>query len=57
MTDTLFSWFLVTELHVWMMMVRYMAEGKSGELIRNNIVAAMWEDTNARIEKLGVGSQ
>ncbi|XP_012231939.1 ubiquinol-cytochrome-c reductase complex assembly factor 1 isoform X2 [Linepithema humile] len=53
MADTFYSWFLVTELHVWMAMTRYMAEGKNGKLIRNNIVSAMWEDTNARIENLG----
>ncbi|XP_014470456.1 PREDICTED: ubiquinol-cytochrome-c reductase complex assembly factor 1 [Dinoponera quadriceps] len=54
MPDTLFSWFLVTELHVWMLMVRYMAEGKDGQFIRNEIVTAMWDDTKARTEKLGV---
>lgn len=53
MPDTLFSWFLVTELHVWMLMVRYMAEGKDGQFIRNNIVTAMWDDTKARTDKLG----
>jgi len=56
MTDTFFSWFLVTELHVWMIMVRYMADEKDGKIIRNSAVAAMWEDTQARIENLGVGS-
>jgi len=56
MTDTFFSWFLVTELHVWMIMVRYMAEGKHGKLIRDNVIAAMWEDTDARISNLGVGN-
>lgn len=54
MADTFYSWFLVTELHVWMAMTRYMAEGKNGKAIRNYIVTAMWEDTNARVEKLGV---
>lgn len=56
MSDTLFSWFLVTELHVWMLMVRYMAEGKSGNFIRNEIVTAMWDDTKARTEQLGVNN-
>lgn len=56
MPDTLFAWFLVTELHVWMLMVRYMAEGKDGHFIRNNIVTAMWDDTKARTEKLGVSN-
>jgi len=56
MADTFFSWFLVTELHVWMIMVRYMADEKDGKIVRNSAVAAMWEDTRARVENLGVGS-
>lgn len=53
MPDTFFSWFLITELHVWMLMARYMAEGESGKAIRNNIVEAMWQDVTIRIDKLG----
>ncbi|XP_011647311.1 ubiquinol-cytochrome-c reductase complex assembly factor 1 [Pogonomyrmex barbatus] len=53
MPDTFFSWFLVTELHVWMIMVRYMADENDGKIIRNNAVKAMWEDTTARLEQLG----
>ncbi|KMQ93488.1 ubiquinol-cytochrome c reductase complex chaperone cbp3-like protein [Lasius niger] len=53
MADTFFSWFLITELHVWMIMVRYMAEGNAGKIVRNNIVATLWQDTNARAENLG----
>lgn len=57
MPDTFFSWFLVTELHVWMLMVRYMAEGKDGKTVRNNLVEAMWNDVDNRINKLGVSNQ
>ncbi|XP_033324007.1 ubiquinol-cytochrome c reductase complex assembly factor 1 [Megalopta genalis] len=53
MPDTFFSWFLVTELHVWMLMVRYMGEGKDGKLVRHNLVEAMWKDVDGRINKLG----
>lgn len=35
-------------------MVRFMAEGKFGQEIRNHIVEAMWEDVNARKSKLKV---
>lgn len=56
MADTFFSWFLITELHVWMIMVRYMAEGNAGKIVRNNIVATLWQDTNARAENLGVSN-
>ncbi|XP_072757185.1 ubiquinol-cytochrome-c reductase complex assembly factor 1 [Anoplolepis gracilipes] len=53
MADTFFSWFLVTELHVWMIMVRYMAEGNAGKIVRNSVVSTLWQDTNARAENLG----
>nr|CAD7576457.1 unnamed protein product [Timema californicum] len=54
--DTFLSWFLVTELHVWMMLVRLMAEGKDGRFTRNIVVEAMWSDTNTRAKKLGVAA-
>jgi len=50
--DTFYSWFVVMELHLWMLMLRYMAEGKPGHEIRNNIVEAMWADMNERKSKL-----
>ncbi|XP_078034660.1 ubiquinol-cytochrome c reductase complex assembly factor 1 isoform X2 [Augochlora pura] len=53
MPDTFFSWFLITELHVWMLMVRYMGEGKDGKIVRHNLVEAMWKDVDGRINKLG----
>nr|CAD7587624.1 unnamed protein product [Timema genevievae] len=56
LSDTFFSWFLVTELHVWMTLVRVMAEGKDGRFTRNVVVEAMWSDTATRAKKLGVGS-
>lgn len=58
MPNTFNSWFLVTELHVWMLMVRAMAEGsesgEDGRFLRNSIVEAMWADVNKRAKKLGV---
>jgi hypothetical protein len=54
MPDTFYSWFLVTELHVWILMVRTMAEGEEGRFVRNNIVEAMWEDVSTRVKKLEV---
>lgn len=54
--NTFNSWFLVTELHVWMLLVRAMAEGseknEDGRFMRNNIVEAMWTDVNIRAKKL-----
>lgn len=58
MPNTFNSWFLVTELHVWMLLVRAMAEGsesgQDGRFLRNSIVEAMWSDVNTRAKKLGV---
>lgn len=57
MPDTFNSWFLVTELHVWLLLTRAMAEGsdknEDGRFLRNNIVEAMWADVNLRSKKLG----
>ncbi|XP_015190358.1 PREDICTED: ubiquinol-cytochrome-c reductase complex assembly factor 1 [Polistes dominula] len=53
MPDTFYSWFLITELHVWMLMVRFMAEGKYGKIARNTLVEAMWDDVDVRSKKLG----
>ncbi|GAB0086612.1 ubiquinol-cytochrome-c reductase complex assembly factor 1 [Sergentomyia squamirostris] len=54
--NTFNSWFLVTELHVWMVLTRAMAEGpergENGRFMRNCIVEAMWSDVNARAKKL-----
>lgn len=50
------SWFLITELHVWLLMVRAMAEGADrgadGQFIRNSIVKGMWADINSRLNNL-----
>ena len=54
MPDTFHTWFLVTELHVWMLMVRLMNEGKEGRLIRNGLVNALWDDVEQRSKQLGV---
>lgn len=57
MPNTFNSWFLVTELHVWILLLRAMAEGsesgEDGRFIRNCIVEAMWADVNTRAKKLG----
>lgn len=55
--NTFNSWFLVTELHIWMLLVRSMAEGaernQDGRFLRNTIVEAMWNDVSSRAKKLG----
>ncbi|KAL8619274.1 hypothetical protein ACOMHN_056918 [Nucella lapillus] len=53
MPDTFNSWFLVTDLHVWLSMVRLAHLGKDGRLLRNCLVKALWEDVEARSKQLG----
>ncbi|XP_026322399.1 ubiquinol-cytochrome-c reductase complex assembly factor 1 isoform X2 [Hyposmocoma kahamanoa] len=63
--DTFASWFAVTELHVWLLMVRYMAEDLTstsnekkkyvkgdGHFVRNCIIEALWADVGNRIKLL-----
>uniref|UniRef100_A0A023EN99 Putative ubiquinol cytochrome c reductase assembly protein cbp3 n=1 Tax=Aedes albopictus TaxID=7160 RepID=A0A023EN99_AEDAL len=56
MPDTFNTWFLITELHVWMLLVRSMAEGAekddAGRFLRNCIVEAMWNDVTTRAKQL-----
>lgn len=56
MPDTFNSWFLVTELHCWLILTRVMNEGaetgEDGRFIRNCIVEAMWSDVQQRSKKL-----
>lgn len=51
--DTFYSWFVITELHLWMLSVRAMAENTEGRLIRNNLVEALWADVGQRVKKIG----
>ncbi|KAL4716645.1 hypothetical protein ACJJTC_008280 [Scirpophaga incertulas] len=63
--DTFASWFTITELHVWMLMVRYMAEDMiatnndkkkyvkgDGHFVRNCIIEALWADVGNKIKLL-----
>lgn len=52
--DTFYSWFVITEVHVWMLSARSMAEEEHGQLLRNSIVEALWADVAKRSKKLGV---
>lgn len=54
MPDTFHSWFVIRNLHVWMLMARLMQEGDDGRLVRNALVEAMWDDVDFRSKNLGV---
>lgn len=53
MPNTFNSWFLVTELHTWMVMVKLMEGDKEGRIVRNAVVEALWQDSNTRAKQLG----
>ncbi|KAK3856906.1 hypothetical protein Pcinc_010180 [Petrolisthes cinctipes] len=56
MPDTFNSWFLVTELHIWLLAVRMMAEGEEGRFTRNAMLEALWQDAEERSKKIGASS-
>lgn len=51
--DTFNSWFIITELHLWMIFARMMNESTKGSMIRNFIMEALWNDVEFRSKKLG----
>ncbi|XP_059836972.1 ubiquinol-cytochrome-c reductase complex assembly factor 1 isoform X3 [Hypanus sabinus] len=53
LSDTLSSWFLVTQLHVWMALVRMKQEGREGKYMCRYIVHSMWEDLQQRGKIMG----
>lgn len=54
--DTLYSFYLIIQLHVWMCQVRSMAEGPEGRMLRNEIIERMWQDMDVRLSKIEVYS-
>ncbi|XP_060628410.2 ubiquinol-cytochrome c reductase complex assembly factor 1 [Anolis sagrei] len=56
MPDTLNSWFLVSQLHVWMCLVRMKQEGRAGKYMCRYIVHSMWEDVEQRGKVMGIDS-
>uniref|UniRef100_A0A8C3FAP4 Family with sequence similarity 83 member C n=1 Tax=Chrysemys picta bellii TaxID=8478 RepID=A0A8C3FAP4_CHRPI len=53
MPDTLNSWFLIAQLHVWMCLVRMKQEGRAGKYMCRYIVHSMWEDVEQRGKVMG----
>ncbi|XP_077191284.1 ubiquinol-cytochrome c reductase complex assembly factor 1 isoform X4 [Paroedura picta] len=56
MPDTLNSWFLIAQLHVWMCLVRMKQEGRAGKYMCRHIVHSMWEDVGQRGKVMGISS-
>ena len=54
MDDTFISWFLITELHIWMLCNRVMAvNNHDGTELRDVIIISLWNDCDTRIKKIG----
>eukprot|EP00045_Choanoeca_perplexa_P003532 m.31742 g.31742 ORF g.31742 m.31742 type:complete len:261 (+) comp12097_c0_seq3:104-886(+) len=51
--DTFQSWFLVTQLHLYMMMVRLKSEGSEGKYVYKQMVVFFWDDVDHRMKSLG----
>ncbi|XP_033096545.1 ubiquinol-cytochrome-c reductase complex assembly factor 1-like [Anneissia japonica] len=56
MSDTLFSWFLVTQLHVWMCMLRLRHEGREGKYMTHYLILSMWTDVTERARVMDIPS-
>lgn len=54
--DTLYSFYLIVQLHVWMCQARSMKDGPEGRTLRNEIVERMWQDMDVRMSKIEVYS-
>lgn len=53
MPDTFFSWFLITELHMWMVINRIMVNNDEDfEKVRNFMIATLWQDCQIRVKLL-----
>ena len=51
--DTLQSWFLIMQLHMWMCMVRFKQEEENGKLINHELISLFWKDVEYRMRELG----
>ena len=54
--DTFQSWFLVTQLHLWMCLVRFKADGSDGVVMYKQLVTLFWNDVEYRMKIAGVWS-
>jgi cytochrome b pre-mRNA-processing protein 3 len=54
--DSLHSWFLIAQLHIWLLMVRLKREGEDGRYLIRELVSMFWNDVKERPKALGVHS-
>ncbi len=49
MPDTFYTWYLVTELHVWMIAARLMSDGSpEAKEVRNAVIKMLWKECDQR---------
>ncbi|KAI6660547.1 Centromere-associated protein E-like isoform X1 [Oopsacas minuta] len=51
--DTLQSWFLIMQIHMWLCLVRFKQEEENGKLINNGLISLFWKDVEYRMRELG----
>lgn len=52
--DTFQSWFLVQQLHIWMLLVRSKTEGSDGKHFHKQLVQFFWQDVEHRMTLMRV---
>lgn len=53
MPDTFMSWFLITELHMWMIINRIMVNNDEDfERVRDIMISTLWQDCQIRVKLL-----
>lgn len=50
--DTFFSYFLLLQIHVWLVIGRVAQEGDEGAFVKRHLTTYMWEDLDAKTKKL-----
>lgn len=52
--DTFQSWFLVTHMHIWFVIVRLRAEGEAGKAVSQQIMQLFFDDMEHRMADIGI---
>jgi cytochrome b pre-mRNA-processing protein 3 len=52
--DSFISWFLITELHIWMLMTKCTVLEDKGRYLRNAVVKTFWDDSLVRMKQIQV---
>lgn len=50
--DVMYSFCIITFLHVWLVSVALMQYGRSGQFVRSVLIKNMWKDIETRAKKL-----